>query len=70
MRRQPVTSSDLRSVGYDPATQTLEIEFHSGGIYQYAGVSAAVYRALMTASSHGQYFHAYIKDQYPTRRIS
>ncbi|MCP5738016.1 KTSC domain-containing protein, partial [Klebsiella pneumoniae] len=27
-------------MGYDPATSTLEIAFHGGGIYQYARVPA------------------------------
>ncbi len=31
-------SSDLQNVGYDEATCTLEIKFHSGGVYQYSGV--------------------------------
>ena len=38
MERQHVNSSNLESVGYDPTTQTLEIEFLNGGLYQYSGV--------------------------------
>jgi hypothetical protein len=40
MIRQPVGSSNLRSVGYDPATRTLEIAFNIGAICQYDGVPA------------------------------
>jgi hypothetical protein len=69
MIRQPVTSSNLRSVGYDQASRTLEIEFNSGVIYQYDGVQAAAHDGLMRASSHGSYFHQNIKDRYPYRRI-
>jgi hypothetical protein len=69
MKRIPVSSSNLRSVGYDKATQTLEIEFHSGGIYQYSSVPRSTYTGLMSASSHGSYFHIHIRDVYPTRRI-
>ncbi len=69
MERIPVQSSDLKSVGYDVLTQVLEIEFNSGGIYQYFGVPQAVYDGLMSAPSHGKYFHAYIKDKYPSSRI-
>jgi len=53
MQRTPVSSSNLRSVGYDPATQTLEIEFMNGHIYQYSGVLKSVYDALLAAESHG-----------------
>lgn len=61
MKRQSVSSSNLVSVGYDSTSRTLEIEFHSGGIYQYLGVPISVYNGLMNAGSHGQYFDAYVK---------
>jgi hypothetical protein len=61
LNRQPVSSSNLHSVGYDHATSTLEIAFHSGGIYQYSRVPSTVYTALMNASSKGQFFDAHIK---------
>ena len=64
MVRQSVRSSNLRSVGYDSISLVLEIEFNSGGVYQYFKVSESVYKALMSASSHGKYFHAYIEDHY------
>lgn len=69
MQRQYVNSSDIRSIGYDMLTTTLEIEFNSGGIYQYTGVSSTTYQLLMAASSHGKFFHANIKNKYPTTRI-
>lgn len=61
MTRTSVDSSNLRSVGYDAATSTLEVEFHSGGIYQYYSVPASVYNGLMSASSHGTYFDQHVK---------
>ena len=70
MNRQPVSSSNLRSVGYDILTNTLEIEFHSGGIYQYYGVPQNIYNGLMSASSHGGYFHQYIKGVYQYTQIA
>lgn len=69
MYRQTVSSSNLSSVGYDPATKVLEIEFNSGGIYQYYSVPSATYNALMQASSKGKYFHQHIKGQYPEKKI-
>lgn len=69
MKRQVVSSSNICSIGYDPRSQTLEIEFNSGGIYQYFNVPESVYNSLMTASSHGSYFHAYIKEQYRWTKI-
>jgi len=64
-----VQSSDLAAVDYD-WSGTLTIEFHSGGVYEYYHVPPSVYNGLMSASSHGKYFHAYIKNRYGYRRIA
>ena len=69
MNRTPVRSSNIRSIGYDPDDGILEVEFHSGGIYQYSGVSESVYQGFMRAPSKGSYFHDHIRDRYPTRRV-
>ena len=70
MERQYVQSKDLKSVGYDSENNTLEIEFNSGGIYQYLNVPNVVYLNLLSASSHGKFFHAFIKGKYPYRRVA
>jgi hypothetical protein len=64
MDRTPVSSSNLSSVGYDEEDRVLEIEFNSGGVYQYYDVPPRIYEELMDASSHGSYFHREIKDNY------
>ena len=47
MQRTTVSSSNLASVGYDATTETLEIEFQNGAVYQYFSVSVQVYHGLM-----------------------
>lgn len=69
MERVPVESTLLRSVGYDPVSETLELELRRGRIYQYFEVDEDVLRELLAADSKGRYFNAFIKDQYPYRRI-
>ena len=70
MNRIPVSSSNLRSVGYDPASSTLEVEFHGGSIYQYFRVPESWYAGLLSAYSKGSYFDAYIKNAgYEYRQI-
>lgn len=69
MRHVPVSSSNLSSVAYDAATQTLEVAFKTGGLYSYTGVPATVHQALMSASSHGTYFSSHIRNRYPTRKL-
>lgn len=68
MERQPVSSSNLVSVGYDPNSETLEIEFKNVSIYRYLNVPSFEHERLMAAGSHGVYFNANIKDRYPFER--
>ena len=65
MKRKPVDSSLVHSVGYDPKTETLEIEFHKTGVYQYSEVPKSVFSELMKASSKGSYFNSMIRDAFP-----
>ena len=69
MRRQPVESSAIISVGYEKESQILELEFHSGEIYRYSDVPEMVYQGLLIADSIGSYFYEDIRDEYPTARI-
>lgn len=69
MERNRVVSSNLRSVGYDPIEEILEIEFHSSGVYQYFNVPFELYERLMNASSKGSYFANYIKHRYRYRQV-
>lgn len=70
MQRTSVNAGDLSSVGYDPAAQTLEIEFKGGDIYQYHSVPFAIYEGLMNATSHEDYFQASIKDSYSSTKVN
>lgn len=69
MVRQSVASTALQSVGYDERTETLEVQFVNGSVYQYDGVPLHVHEQLMQASSKGQFFHAYIQLSYPFSRV-
>lgn len=70
MQRTPVESSVIQSVGYDPESSILEIQFFNEAVYQYSHVPKDIYVALMSAKSHGNYFDAHIKSaSYPWRRI-
>ena len=65
MKRKPVTSSVIASVGYKPDTMMLEIEFRSTGfVYRYFDVPEIEFRKLMNAESIGRYFNKNIKDDY------
>ena len=64
MTRISVDYSNLASFEYDSNSKILEIEFNSGGVYQYFNVSDSEYKNLMNADSHGKYFVANIRNDY------
>jgi hypothetical protein len=47
MNMTPVTSTNLRAVGYDYRSRTLRVEFLSGGVYDYYGVNPALFEQLL-----------------------
>lgn len=69
MQRTAVSSSNVASVGYDPDSSTLEIEFNNGAVYQYFDVNENVYNELIKASSVGGYLAANIKGKYRFSRV-
>ena len=70
MNRTQVTSSNIRSIGYDYPTATLEVEFDSGDVYQYFNVPANMYQQFMSASSYGQFLDDHIKYNYRYQKVS
>lgn len=69
MERTYVPSTNISSIGYDAATETLEIEFLSSAIYQYFNVPLNMHEQLMQAGSKGKFLHMHIKNAYPYSRV-
>lgn len=60
-----VGSSNLKSYGYDAATQTLYVQPKSGGLYMHEGVPLGVAQAMDAAASKGKFYNAEVKKQFP-----
>jgi len=70
MKRQSIEdSSNVKSVGYDPETDILEIEYKDSGIYQYDGVSKRAYTNLLRTDSPGSYIHRNLIPKHKGRKI-
>jgi hypothetical protein len=69
MERKRVNSSKIRAVGYDPKSQTLEVEFSDGKLIQYRGVSPEAHRQFMAAPSPASFFEDKIDESFPSSRI-
>jgi hypothetical protein len=69
MERIPVKSTNVKSVGYDLETKTLQVEFKSGGVYQYAGVQLEMYTDLLAAESVGRFVSQVVRSGRKGMRI-
>jgi len=71
MNRLPITSSNIKSIGYDNQLSILEVEFISGDVYQYYDVPEHLYQEFMHASSLGGFINdTIIKYHYRYKKIS
>lgn len=61
-RHHKVDSSMIASVGYDPETLTLAVEFQNDhSIWRYSNIQPSTYCMLLNAESIGGYFTEHIK---------
>lgn len=69
MKRKSVASSAIASLGHDAKTNTLHVEFASGRVYAYSGVSADEHKALAAADSIGAHFNEHIRPHFAARSL-
>jgi len=70
MYRTTVNSSNIKSIGYDTQSATLEVEFTSGDIYQYFNVPDFLYQQFFQAPSQGQFLNENIRYNYRYQKVS
>jgi hypothetical protein len=68
MERKKVSSSQIRSIGYEAGSQTLEVEMSDGTIWQYSKVPSEVYRRLLAAPTIASYYRDNIEEEYSRKR--
>ncbi len=70
MDRIPMSSSNIKSAGYDEGNSILEIEFKDGNLYQYFNVPLNIWENFKLASSKGKFFAFHVKEKFRYRKIS
>jgi hypothetical protein len=70
VKRTPVKSKSIVSVGYAAETATLEIEFQGGRVYHYLNVPSAAHRLLLQAPSLGTFLNRHIRTHFTAVRVS
>ena len=69
MKLTAVDSTTLAAIGHDASQALLRLEFRSGAVYDYVGVPASAYEALLAAPSVGACFNDQIRGCFPYCRI-
>src|SRR2546423_13816690 len=64
IKREPVVSSNVASVGYSRRLHALEIEFARGAVYRFLDVPPGVYRGLLGAGSKGHFIAENLRGKY------
>lgn len=67
---EPVTSSALEAIGYDPEALTLAVQFPSGHIFHYSNVPASVWEELQRVPSKGAFYAREIKRQFKGEKVT
>lgn len=68
MEMKKVSVGNLRAIGYDDKRWVLVVEL-SSGTFEYANVSAEVWRRFSTSASMGSFFKDTIEEDYQKRRL-
>ncbi len=70
MDLEPIDSTQIKAVGYDPKRRTLDVRFKNiENLVRYYNVSPAKFDALMQAGSHGGFLSDRIKGKYRFRTL-
>lgn len=70
MQRKPVKSSMINSIGYDPSTQLMEVEFKNGDVYHYEGIKPHVHSMLVNSKSVGIHLAKHIAPNHKYKKKS
>lgn len=64
IKRIPVDSSGVATIGYSKKLRALEIEFRNGAVYRYLEVAPDIYEALLQARSKARFYDENIRYKY------
>jgi len=71
MKREPVESTAIKSIGYNEDKKLLEVEIlETGRIYKYFDVPLEEYMDLLDAKSLGEYYNRVIKEKYEYKELT
>jgi hypothetical protein len=69
IKREPVVSTNVASVGYSRRLHALEIEFVRGAVYRFLDVPQKLYRQLLASDSKGHFIAENLRGKYDFIRV-
>jgi len=69
MPRVDLNSTLLHAVTYQDQCAVLELEFRSGAVYRYFGISPQTFEELLRAESKGGYFNSHIRNRFAYAKV-
>lgn len=70
MKLEPISgSSVIKAAGYDPATNVMRVELHSGKVYDHTDVPMEKFAAFLGSGSHGTFWNKRIRNQYTVKPV-
>lgn len=70
MEMQPISSGNLRAIGYDRRERLLQVQLSDGKTLQYSGVNEETWRRLKGASSPWSFYRDNIEEEYAAKSVS
>lgn len=67
---QNVASTDVRAYGYDPASQTIQVKFRDGSVYEYYKRPPSTWQSFQLSPSKGGFVHATLTPAGNYRKVA
>ena len=70
MEMLPISSGNLRAIGYDRRERLLQVQLSDGRTLQYSGVNEETWRCLRNAGSPWSFYRDNIEEEYAAKSVS
>ncbi|MDE2132371.1 MAG: KTSC domain-containing protein [Betaproteobacteria bacterium] len=70
MEKMTVHSGNLRAIGYDHRSRTLQVDLENGVRLEYSGVGEELWQRFRQSSSPWSFYRDQIEEDYASRRVS
>ena len=66
----PVQSSNLQALGYNESKEIAAVQFKSGDVFHYAGVSHALMEEWLQSESFGRFYATRIRGKFSGQKMT